>query len=250
MTGPGCLQAFMRFRKKHLICLCMVCVLRPKIFRVCAARRQTPLEAYTEREIDRDDMFHIIGVNHLFQSLKSGETPTPNHLFYTNCLNQAIVRLKPTLVAEEESRETLRGRTSIAEALALNFGVDHVLCDPEKARRKIIGYRGFSELKKRIDKQNRNISDRECEVRATAIEMTREFSKREDYWLDAIKEKDLSTTIFVCGDAHIDGFRRRLSDRGIQSEVLTREVGMNDEQRALIAEANLVLKANPDIDVV
>jgi hypothetical protein len=194
-------------------------------------------------------MFYLIGVNHLVQSLKGGATPTPENLYYASCLAEAIVRLKPTLVAEEESRESLRGRISIAEALALNR-VDHVLCDPEKRERKAIGYRCFWDLQARIYQEDRGISDQECEVRATAIEIAREFGKREDYWLVSTKGRDLSTTIFVCGDAHVDGFRKRLSDRGIPSEVLARGVGMTPEQRELITEANLLLTREPNIDVV
>jgi len=85
--------------------------------------------------------------------------------------------------------------------------VDHVLCDPEKRERKAIGYRCFWDLQARIYQEDRGISDQECEVRATAIEIAREFGKREDYWLVSTKGRDLSTTIFVCGDAHVDGFR-------------------------------------------
>ena len=194
-------------------------------------------------------MFYIIGVNHLVQSLKGGAKPTPENLSYASCLDEAIVRLKPTLVAEEESRETLRGRSSIAEGLALKFHVEHVLCDPEKAERYAIGYRCFTELKTRIYQEDQGILDHECEVRATAIEIAREFGKREDYWLKSISGSDLSRTIFVCGDAHVDGFCKRLSGRGIHSEVLARGIGMTNEQCELIAEANLLLKAEPGIDV-
>ena|ERR1039458_9153311 len=194
-------------------------------------------------------MFYLIGVNHLVQSLEGEATPTPENLSYASCLDEAIVKLKPTLIAEEQSRESLRGRISIAEALARNR-VDHVLCDPEKRERKAIAYRCLRDLQARIYQESRDISDQECEVRATAIEIAREFGKREDYWLASIKGRNLSTTIFVCGDAHVDGFRKRLSDRGIPSEVLARGVGMTNKQRELITEANLLLKRDPNIDVV
>jgi hypothetical protein len=197
-----------------------------------------------------DEMFYIIGVNHLVQSLEGGSMPTAENLHYASCLKGAIVTLKPTLIAEEESRETLRERNSIAQALALKFEVEHVLCDPEKAGRQAIGYRCIRELKQRIRQKDRSILDHEREVRATAIEIAREFGKREEYWLTLIAGRDLSTTIFVCGDAHVDGFRNRLSERGIPSEVLARGIGMSDEQRKLIAEANLLLKKEPNIDVV
>lgn len=194
-------------------------------------------------------MFYIIGVNHLVQSLAAGAAPTPGNLQYASCLNEAITKLVPTLIAEEESRETLRGRDSIAEALALRFGVAHSLCDPESAERQAIGYRDIKELKQRIRKKCRGIPEDECELRATAIEIGQEFGKREDYWLDSIRGKDISTAIFVCGDAHVDGFRKRLSERGIPSEVLAREIGMTEEQRELIADANLILKKDPSVDV-
>jgi hypothetical protein len=194
-------------------------------------------------------MFYIIGVNHLVQSLSVGATPTPENLSYTSCLNDAIVRLKPTLIAEEESRESLGERISIAEALARNR-VDHILCDPEERERKAIGYRCLGDLQSRIYQENQGISDHECEVRATAIEIAREFGKREDYWLTAMEDRDLSITIFVCGDVHVDGFRKRLSGRGISSDVLARGLGMTDAQRELIAEAKFILERDPGIEVV
>jgi hypothetical protein len=201
-------------------------------------------------DLDRhSEMFYIIGVNHLVQSLAGGTTPTPENLHYASFLNNAILRLKPTLIAEEESRETLKGRNSIAEALALRFGTAHALCDPETESRRAIGYRGIRELKQRIRKKHRGILESECELRATAVEIGQEFSKREDYWISSIRGTNISTTIFICGDAHVDGFRRRLSERGIPSEVLARGLGMTDEQRKLIVEANLILKQDPNIDV-
>ena len=194
-------------------------------------------------------MFYIIGVNHRFQSLKAGETPTPEHLFYQNTLSDVIVTRKPTLVAEEESRETLRGRTSIAEGLANKLQVEHVLCDPNKTQRQSIGYRCLVDLQTKIYQENQDISDHDCEVRATAIETAREFGKREDYWLKSIEGRNLSKVIFVCGAAHIDGLRKRLSERGVQSEVIVRAIGITREQQELIAEAELLLKEDPNIDV-
>jgi hypothetical protein len=195
-------------------------------------------------------MFHLIGVNHSVTSVKNGTTPTTDQLSYANCLKDAITSLKPTLVAEEQHRDWLKRRNSITAAVALACNnVRCVLCDSGRTRRTELGYRGLEELQASLKKVCPNLSDSENEVNATAIEIAREYGKREDDWLNSISRENTSTTIFICGDAHIDGFRMRLFDRGIQSEVIERELGMTDEQRKLFAAARLVLLANPSIDV-
>jgi|HubBroStandDraft_5_1064220.scaffolds.fasta_scaffold184391_1 hypothetical protein len=194
-------------------------------------------------------MFHLIGVNHKVSYLESGLTPTTEQVLFANCLKNAIATLKPTLIAEEQNQEWLKGKSSITVALALASNVRVLLCDPGKCERRTMGYRASYDLQSSLRKAFPRLSASEIEIRAEAIEVAREYGKREEYWLNAISGEDVTTTIFICGDAHIDGFRNRLLDRGIPSEVIARELGMTDEQRKTFAKVKCILSRNPSIDL-
>jgi hypothetical protein len=169
---------------------------------------------------------------------------------FANCLNDAIARLKPTLIAEEQNQEWLKGKTSITVALARASMVPVLLCDPGKCERRTMGYRDSYELQNSLRKAFPRFSASEIEIRAEAIEVAREYGKREEFWIKSIVGENTTTTIFICGDAHIDKFRERLLDRWIPSEVIARELGMTEEQRNTFAKVKCILAGNPSIDVV
>jgi hypothetical protein len=200
-------------------------------------------------EIGRGSMFHIIGVEHSVQVFR--RKITEGNLVLATCLEQAIQALRPTLVAEEHSIEALGKRYSIACAIACKFGLEHAFCDPTTKQREVIRYRDIEYLKEKVRNSDslKVLSDYDVEVRANAIEIAREFRKREEFWLNSIETKDLSTTLFVCGDAHVCSFRGLLSDRGIPSEIHSRGIGMNEKLRKLIADAGDYLRDNPNADV-
>lgn len=193
-------------------------------------------------------MFHIIGVEHRVQEFR--RKITDDNLVFANCLEEAIRTVRPTLVAEEHSVEALRGASSIACAVACKFGVEHAFCDPPtKWRDRHYRTTEFLKMKVREADDSKVLSDYDIEVRANAIEIAREFRKREEYWLNSLRTKDVSTTLFVCGDAHICSFRNLLMERGIPSEVCSRGIGMNEKLRKLMADARNYLTDNPDVDV-
>jgi hypothetical protein len=194
-------------------------------------------------------MFHLIGVDHRVQECRRNKI-TADNLTFANCLKEAIRTLRPTLVAEEHSVEALRGAISITCAIACSSGVQHAFCDPP-AEWRDKHYRGEELLKTKVRDadSSKALSCYDVKVRAKAIEIAREFRKREEYWLDSIKTKDISTTVFVCGDAHVCSFRGLLLERGISSDVFSREIGVNEEMRKLIADAREYIRDNPDADV-
>lgn len=194
-------------------------------------------------------MFHIIGVEHSVQEFRT--KITEGNLAFATCLERAIRAFRPTLIAEEHSLEALGMRYSITCAIACKFGIEHAFCDPLQERRKIIGYRCVESLKEMVKNSDslKVLSPYDIEVRATAIEIAREFRKREEFWLNSIKTKNLSTTLFICGDAHVCSFSGLLSDRGIPSEIHSRGIGMNEKLKKLIADARDYLRDNPNADV-
>jgi hypothetical protein len=191
----------------------------------------------------------MIGVEHSVQEFR--RKITDGNLAFANCLEQAIRAHRPTLIAEEHSIEALGTRYSITCAVACKFRIEHVFCDPPEEQRRIIGHRCYEALKEKIKNLDiaNVLSPHDIKVRAKAIEIAREFRKREEYWLDSIKTKDMSTTVFVCGDAHVCSFRGLLLERGIPSEIYSRGIGMNEEMKKLIADAREYLRDNPDTDV-
>ena len=195
-------------------------------------------------------MFHIIGVDHACQSVNAKTLNISSRKReFAQFLKDAIRRISPTLVAEEHHGDWLGSGVSIAQALALEARVEHLFCDPGKAERALIGYRNLCFLTQRLRVYLPNLSDRELVVRATAIEMAREFPKREEFWLKSLRCHDSSRTIFVCGDAHVDGFTKRLADDGYSTQILIRGMGMGEYDRKLIAEAQLLLSAEPLVDI-
>jgi len=194
-------------------------------------------------------MFHMIGVDHRVQECRRNKI-TADNLTFANCLKEAIRTLRPTLVAEEHSVEALRGAISIACAIACSSGVQHAFCDPPTEWRNK-HYRNEELLKTKVRDaySSKALSCYDVKVRAKAIEIAREFRKREEYWLDSIRTKDISTTVFVCGDAHVCSFRKLLMERGISCEVHARGIGMDAASETLISDARDYLRDNPDTDV-
>jgi hypothetical protein len=198
-------------------------------------------------------MFHIAGVDHGLQSLdprllQRNVTPRAQ-LEFAGWLDDKIARLNPTLLAEEQHIDWLGSRVSIPQTLASKAQIDHVFCDPGRKERQKLQYRDLEFLKQRLQMCLPDLSNRDLEVRATAIEIAREFPKREEFWLASLQSHDVSRAVFVCGDAHVEGFRQRLANCGWQSEVLVRGFGMKEYDRQLLSEAQLLLSTEPLLDV-
>jgi hypothetical protein len=194
-------------------------------------------------------MVHIIGVEHSVQEFRT--KITEGNLAFATCLEKAIQELRPTLLAEEHSIEALGRRYSIACAIACKYSLEHAFCDPTTKRKEFIGYRDIEYLKEKVRKSDslKNLSEYDIKVRAHAIQISREYRKREEFWLNSIQTRDLSTTLFVCGDAHVCSFRKLLLNRGIPSEEYSRGIGMNEELRKLITDAKDYLRDNPNVDI-
>jgi hypothetical protein len=197
---------------------------------------------------DGGPIFYLIGVEHSVQEFRNGKI-TEGNLAFANCLEQAISTFRPTFIAEEHSLEALGTAKSIANAIAYKHGLEHAFCDPTTKQKEVLGYRDLECLKEKVRKSDSLLLPDDIAVRANAIQIAREFRKREEFWLDSIKAKDFSRTLFICGDAHVCGFRKLLLDRGIPSEVHSRGIGMDKKVKKLMADAEEYLRDNPDADV-
>jgi hypothetical protein len=195
-------------------------------------------------------MFHVIGVEHLAQSIfPKHNYVSPSAMMLAQSVQSGILQFHPTLIAEELHVDWLRKRVSLAQALAHGAGVPHAFCDAGKAERRRLQYRGLACLKRLVRRNCPALSAREQKARAFAIEIAREFPKREEYWIEVLKRHDVSSTIFICGEAHVDGFIERLRASGFEAQVFQRGVGVRPSDYQVIADAKAMLTVEPQMDV-
>lgn len=155
-------------------------------------------------------------------------------------------------VAEEYSEEAEKDskRLTLTPRVAVENGAKHRFCDPTKEERKLIGYNiGQRELHLHISMHNPdwNISNDEARRKSWALDIGKYFERRERFWLDKIADLKEKTVVFVCGDAHVDTFGKRLEAAGWQVHVAARGIGVTNEDRSNVAEGLLYLKEHPEI---
>jgi hypothetical protein len=176
-------------------------------------------------------MLHIIGVAHRAQAKPPNKEPTEGQQLFARVLWRTIVTVRPTLIAEEDCEELLKERCelSIAKQIADELHVEHRFCDPNRQQRANIGYMNRSECQQEsFTAWNvQSVPQQEITTRGNAIFISREFPKREMFWLEKLGDCRDRVTIFVCGDAHIKYhyFRRLLESKGMPYGVIEQRIG-------------------------
>ena len=155
-------------------------------------------------------------------------------------------------VAEEYSEEAEKDskRLTLTPRVAVENGAKHRFCDPTKEERNLIGYNILQrELHLHISMHDPdwNISNDEARRKSWALDIGKYFERRERFWLDKIADLKEKTVVFVCGDAHVDTFGKRLEAAGWQVHVAARGIGVTNEDRSNVAEGLLYLKEHPEI---
>lgn len=182
-------------------------------------------------------MIYLIGVEHRVQSISVGAGETADHTKYRLCLEQAIHKYRPTVVAEEYSDDALRisafvkGGTQefFTRKIATARSVKHLLCDPDVKTKYSAGYQERTGWGIQISQLRTRESPSEQTLLAAALEVVRDFPIREAYWLQKLQDCLEEGVVFVCGDSHVDTFGGRLKDNGIPSQVVERQIGMPAE---------------------
>jgi hypothetical protein len=195
---------------------------------------------------------HLIGAHHTnAQSSRSGKPETDVQRNYADTLATVIREVGAQWVAEEYSNEAEEEskRLSLTPRIAVENGAEHRFCDATKEERKKIGYVGQQELHLHISMHDDdwNISNEEARLKSWALDIGRYFEKRECFWLDKITELKENTVVFVCGEAHVDTFRKRLEAAGWQVHVAARGIGITGEDIRNVDEALQYLKEHPEI---
>jgi hypothetical protein len=185
-------------------------------------------------------MFHLIGVNHNVQRYAPGAKLDAHQVVLEQCLNAAIKECRPTLIAVEESEDTLKEKRkgdyvvyeSIPRNVARRHTIKSMLCEPSNDWKDQHGYMDELTLHRELFTSGllRDIPSNQEKAAVTAVNMTLFFSLREEYWLNQFKNYFQSNVIFILGENHIDSFSSRLQDAGVQVSIFCRGIGVNATQ--------------------
>jgi hypothetical protein len=194
-------------------------------------------------------VFHLIGVAHRAQSVRAGDQLNEDQNRLSQCLAHVIDEVRPALIAEEQSLESLGADLSIPQQLARRAGIEHRFCDPDSKERAAMDYRDRQSIKRDLfmGDDSWNLSSTDLDAKAGAIEMVRYFPIREKVWLARLADHAHSEVAFVCGSAHIEGFIKLLNESGIPSRIADRGIGVNDEDRYLLETTLAYLETHPEL---
>jgi hypothetical protein len=178
-------------------------------------------------------MLHIIGLNHRAQAVRIGKELTDEQRRFSDCLLRTIEQVRPALIAEEDSEDTLRRRqsVSIAKGIADEKGVEHRFCDPTIDERREMAYQEGAQLELRFFMSDFDLSADENFCKAHAIEIGRYFPMRERFWMNRLNGIRDVDAIFICGDLHIEAesFRKILEAENVPYRIVERGIGATQE---------------------
>ncbi len=166
-------------------------------------------------------MIFIIGVKHEIQYLfdcNSASTEKFKEYLKTEAVNRDV-----TLIAEELNNEAIlrvKAIGSVAKDVALSIDVNHIFCDPDSKTRENLG------ISNRQIRRKNNLPETGA-LRGEQIDI---FDKakaechaiREKYWFSLFKDQASSNMIFICGDDHVDNFKKLVANSGYPTKVLSR----------------------------
>src|SRR6266700_329129 len=137
-------------------------------------------------------MVYLIGVNHLVQyDAPSVKIVREERVAFRTHVLETIQKFNISLLAEEFSEEAKMKwgvRESILEKLGKDKGIEHRFCEPTPIERKENG-----------------------------IEQS-DGDKREQFWLSRIEDCKNRNVLFVCGNEHVESFRKKLITVGFVVE--------------------------------
>lgn len=200
-------------------------------------------------------MFYLVGVDHSVQTQVTGFTDTPAQEEFRACLECAIQEYKPELIGEEFSDDALRVVRKfskqpvelLTKKIAEAAGVRHRLCDTDLATKARLGYQGQDGWGLLLEALPDSIEHSELQCLKFALEIYKDFPLREQHWLNRLKDSFCKEVIFVCGDGHIETFGRRLTEQGVSTTIVKREIGVPTGLSTLMRGAMEYLKNRKEL---
>ena len=200
-------------------------------------------------------MFYLIGVNHDKQRHPPGAAFDAGQSELQRCLELAINEHHPSLIAVEESDDTLLDKKtgvadeSIPRNVALQHGIDTIFCEPAKDQKNRIGYKCKSQIQLELSTAGL-LNDLPSVLQGTAahaVEMAVMFPKREECWIEKLKHHLQSEVVLVLGEDHIASFGRRLQALGVQSQAICCGIGVSIAQKMEFEAARKFQIENPEL---
>ena len=172
------------------------------------------------------------------QRRRVGRPLAESHERFRAIVESAIGQHSLGLLAEEDHPEYLnkRGLQSILVEVAERNGIEHRFVDPCTSERKVIGYHSQEFI---IETHGIGY------IAAMAHEIVCQFPKREGFWLNKLRPALDRDVLFVCGFGHLESFRKRLHDEGLEGTVLADRVGIDDHGRDFDRRVRVYIAEHP-----
>jgi hypothetical protein len=173
------------------------------------------LEPQESLVIAGDAMIYLVGVDHQIQY--RGSNMTPEREEATRAFKEFIVakskQLNVSLIAEEFNEDVVKRNHASSVTLmevASQLGIDHRFSDPTVQQRKDLG-------------------------------IGKDLDRREEFWITSLKDALNRDIIFVCGAAHLNTFRKKLTAKGLEAEILPEQFGIGLPRPTLFNNTSAVI---------
>ena len=171
-------------------------------------------------------MIYLIGVDHIKSQWEYQNGSNKKFVSsFTNILRRHVKRLNVTVVAEEFNQECLDQqdvKISTAQRVAEEFCIKHIFCEPPAKERIKLGILSKEEISQQLfHKELWQIPDDTLEQQLINGNHQKYFAKREQYWLDKIKDLKEKRILFICGRSHIESFKKLLEEHEFKVSILS-----------------------------
>ena len=162
-------------------------------------------------------MIIVVGTSHTIQTADLELKPF---------LESLCMEFKVRAVAEEMNKEALAEKAcaaSIPMQIANALQLPHRFCDPNREERAKLNIHQENDIRIQAWLSQSNLSNSEIAVR-----VAESHAKREQYWLDQLRELNVWPVLFVCGADHVPQFCQLLKQQGISVHVAAEDWASNN----------------------
>lgn len=164
----------------------------------------------------------ILGTSHTYQygagNTWNSDAPCTerDEAAFRQVLVAAISDHDARAVFEEMNEQALaevRVSVSVPQFVALDMGIKHVFCEPDRAERAKLEIEQENDIRLAAFFSGKSEQDIENALKE-------QFRKRESVWFERIRGFGVWPVLLVCGANHVPTFSTFLSERGSPFEVL------------------------------
>jgi hypothetical protein len=94
---------------------------------------------------------------------------------------------------------------------------------------------------------NQGLSNDEIHLKGRAIELGRYFPIRERFWLNRLDGCSQHDAVFICGNAHIEGFASLLDGNDVPYRIVERSIGVTRQEAEDFHRVVEYLAAHPEL---